>query len=383
MKENKVGFTLVELLVVVLIIGILASVALPQYQKAVLKSRYNALMPIAKSVANGNETYYLEHGTYATSPANLDVAGQDEYPDGTEVDMSTGDYSFVIAGRGETFPMNYIVYQNHSLKFAGNIHCEADKNNTMAQEVCQSLGGQYIDGSQTAGYLTYVLSGTVRDGDTFPAGNEGEDSNSGTDDTNSQSSPTTKTCSEEQPPQFTYAPKLVVPYCDENTGSWKYESVRREPSCLSSGNFNCAGVTITADEGRCQYSSRGGEMGCLGATFEGEYSQCDGTSGTQFCAYTSYEGKGSHCYGTTENACNGATFGPNTNCRAFAPNACSNTVYTSDGTTRGCCYSTQGFCPVGSPKCGGSLGLPNKKFAFLPWNGKCWGEGGTEIDCED
>ena len=169
MQSNRSGFTLVEVLIVVLIIAILSAVAVPQYQKAVMKSRYSALMPIAKSLANGNEAYYMDKGQYATSPTELDVSGQDEkYPDGTKVDMSSGEYSYVLAKR-DNLPLNYLVYQKHSEKFADNIHCEADENNTMAQEVCQGLGGELISGSQTEGYLTYVLSGMVGVNDKLPS----------------------------------------------------------------------------------------------------------------------------------------------------------------------------------------------------------------------
>ncbi len=163
--KNKSGFTLIELLVVVLIIGILAAVALPQYQKAVLKSRFAALMPIAKSIANGNEMYYLTHGQYAQNPAELDVAGQDaKYPDGTDLDMINSDkYSYVMATRDNNFPMNYIVYQKHSTNFPDNIHCEAA--GTMAESVCQSLGGQVLEsGSLHDGYTTYILKGSASDG---------------------------------------------------------------------------------------------------------------------------------------------------------------------------------------------------------------------------
>ena len=50
MKRNKQAFTLIEILVVVLIIGILAAVALPQYQIAVAKSRYSTVKNLTKSI---------------------------------------------------------------------------------------------------------------------------------------------------------------------------------------------------------------------------------------------------------------------------------------------------------------------------------------------
>ena len=67
---NKKAFTLIELLVVVLIIGILAAIALPQYEKAVQKSRFAEVLLRMKSLRDAAELYVLENG-YPASTAFL------------------------------------------------------------------------------------------------------------------------------------------------------------------------------------------------------------------------------------------------------------------------------------------------------------------------
>ena len=76
MTPNFMGFTLIELLVVVLIIGILSAVALPQYQKAVEKSRATQAITLLKSVYQAADAYYLANGTWPTrfDEISIDVA---------------------------------------------------------------------------------------------------------------------------------------------------------------------------------------------------------------------------------------------------------------------------------------------------------------------
>ncbi len=67
MKNNKLAFTLIELLVVVLIIGVLAAVALPQYNKAVKKARGAEALAVADAIGKAATAYFLENGTIPQS----------------------------------------------------------------------------------------------------------------------------------------------------------------------------------------------------------------------------------------------------------------------------------------------------------------------------
>jgi len=74
MKKSNAGFTLVELLVVVLIIGILASVGVPQYFKAVEKSRVAEAKSMLGALGQAWKRYNEMNSTGPTNINYLDVS---------------------------------------------------------------------------------------------------------------------------------------------------------------------------------------------------------------------------------------------------------------------------------------------------------------------
>lgn len=84
------GITLMELMIVVVIVGIMAAVAYPNYRDFAARAKRNEAKAILLEIAQNQERFYLQNSTYGT----LSQLG---YP-GDTITTDTGSYSVTVIG---------------------------------------------------------------------------------------------------------------------------------------------------------------------------------------------------------------------------------------------------------------------------------------------
>ncbi|MDD7578984.1 MAG: prepilin-type N-terminal cleavage/methylation domain-containing protein [Elusimicrobia bacterium] len=162
------GFTLIELLVVVLIIGILSAVALPQYTKAVEKSRAAEALSMMKSLSTGFEEYVLANGSLPPSFDVLSVVPSNVEPNGSGcINFRSFQYCIQHGPRLQSWRINglssygFIWYSSmQNIGVAGKQFYCFEQKNSQAQKmgICKAVGGRDKFQSPTAStYEWYVL----------------------------------------------------------------------------------------------------------------------------------------------------------------------------------------------------------------------------------
>jgi len=106
-KQKISGFTLIELMVTVAIIGLLAAVALPSYRSSVLRSARSEGKSALLEVATRQEQYYLDNKTYTTDMTALGLSASPYITEGGNYSVSAAattniaiDYTLTAAPQG-------------------------------------------------------------------------------------------------------------------------------------------------------------------------------------------------------------------------------------------------------------------------------------------
>ena len=166
MTKNKQAFTLIELLVVVLIIGILAAVALPQYQTVVDKARFTQTITTGDALWKSAQRYVLANGEAPTTLDVLDIGVPGELVENNTSISLTGKYkcSLQTGGTDGIQKEIYCLTHNSEVSYRAiyapqNLikrMCQAAETDEKANKFCMKIGGVYYRATGT-GFNLYKL----------------------------------------------------------------------------------------------------------------------------------------------------------------------------------------------------------------------------------
>ena len=92
MRSEKTGFTLIEVMIAMVIVGILATIAIPKYHSMRRQSYVASVLSQLRHTHQAQEHFFLENDIYATNAGALNVQSSDKIPvtvvDGSQMGWS-------------------------------------------------------------------------------------------------------------------------------------------------------------------------------------------------------------------------------------------------------------------------------------------------------
>ena len=151
-NKKKKGFTLIELVIAVLIIGVIAAISVPMYFRAVEKSRASESISTLGTIAKAQQRHKLQSNEYTDSIGELDITLKDYSEDdvATGHDFDTEYFDFTLLD-----PTNIAKTQAARKNGEYSLYIDYDTNKITCQAedtgICQRLGLDLEQGSFSQG----------------------------------------------------------------------------------------------------------------------------------------------------------------------------------------------------------------------------------------
>ena len=327
--KNKSGFTLVEILVIVLIIGVLTAIALPAYKKSAEKSKVTAAINTMSVVAKSQHTWYLDHNNYTNKFDNLSIELLDKAgkkAKNSEFEDINYKYKLVDAGiMAERNNKEYFIYKDYA---TNKIICSPGTH-----YICKDLGAftktscENIDMAWANSNSTCYVDEETKCNDLYPGQELWKDTYCGYTNTNRKELNDGMVCKVtsrggcgdpiinsgavcEATTQFGCAFSGSI----SERGTKDYGIIKNGGVCISGPSGGCNNLTIE-NGGICESNSPGG--GCIGVLVK----------------------EGGECWADKSAGCG---------CCSCNSGVCTAT-YEGTGATSGCCRGK--YCPKSAPRC--------------------------------
>ena len=137
------AFTLIELLIVILIIAVLASIAFPQYQKAIAKAKFAQLQTAFEALIKAQDIHFLANGTYASSLDELDFTPPTHLRHMPCV-ITENRETCTLYGKPNTVALPLAQLSRHRDNYGKILCCAYEATNFVLDDTCMQLMGATV-----------------------------------------------------------------------------------------------------------------------------------------------------------------------------------------------------------------------------------------------